>query len=154
MKRALFLDRDGTLIEHVPYINEPDKVKLIDAVVRKVKEFQKKGYLIVIITNQSGIARGKITPAQYEAVNERMVSLLKEEGVSIDGIYFCPSHPDEKDPRRKPEIGMLLDAARELGITLSESIMVGDKESDVEAGKNAKVKLSLRLEEFLALGDF
>lgn len=154
MKKALFLDRDGTLIEHVPYINDQEKVKLIDAVVRKVKEFQKKGYLIIIITNQSGIARGKIKLEQYEAVNERMLLLLKKEGVSIDGVYFCPSHPDENDPRRKPGIGMFLDAAKELGVDLKESVMVGDKESDVEAGKNAKLKVSLLLGEFLGLGKF
>ncbi|MFA5076880.1 MAG: HAD family hydrolase [Candidatus Micrarchaeia archaeon] len=147
--KALFLDRDGTIIEHVPYISDPAKVGLVMPVIRKMLEFQRKNYLVIIITNQSGIARGFITQEEYDAVNTKMLKLLEIAGVRITGIFMCPSHPDEKDPRRKPNPGMILEAAEKFNIDLPESIMVGDSENDLEAGKRAGVKISLPVAKFL-----
>ncbi len=147
--KALFLDRDGTVIEHVHYINDPEKVRLRKSVVEKMKEFQKAGYLLILITNQSGIARKLITQEQYEAVTGRMLGLLEKEGVRLDGIFMCPSHPDENDFRRKPNPGMILEAAHEHDVDLASSLMVGDDEKDIEAGKRAGVGRSMHVRDFL-----
>lgn len=147
--KALFLDRDGTIIEPVPYINDPGKVRLVMPIVKKMKLFRKAGYLLILITNQSGIARGFIAPAQYDAVHKEMVSLLKKEGVSLDGVFMCPAHPDSNDFRRKPNPGMILEAIAQFKLDKSESIMVGDDPKDIEAGKRAGLR-SLMIKDFLS----
>ncbi|MDD5337243.1 MAG: HAD-IIIA family hydrolase, partial [Candidatus ainarchaeum sp.] len=114
----------------------------------KMLEFQRNGFLIVIITNQSGIARGFISEKQYAEVNTRMLELLEKEGVEISDVFMCPSHPDENDPRRKPNPGMILEAAQKFDVGLSESVLAGDSGSDLEAGKRAGV-LSLTVSELL-----
>ncbi|MCX8163087.1 MAG: HAD family hydrolase [Candidatus Micrarchaeota archaeon] len=148
--KALFLDRDGTIIEHVPYINDPSKVKLRKDILEKLKEFQKAGYLLIIITNQSGIERGLITIEQYQNVTNKMLSLLSLEGITITDIFMCPSHPSKNDYRRKPNPGMILEAAKKYNIDLKNSILVGDDAKDIQAGKNAGVGHCLYLEEFLS----
>lgn len=133
-RRAVFLDRDGTLMQEVNYCNDPATVQAIPGAGETLTLLREKGWLTVIVTNQSGLAKGLITPAQYEAVN---AELLRQLGGGIDAIYFCADHPDRPTERRKPQPGMLLEAALDLEIDLSSSWMIGDKPIDVECGRNA-----------------
>jgi D-glycero-D-manno-heptose 1,7-bisphosphate phosphatase len=133
-RRAIFLDRDGTLMEEVNYCNDPATVQAIPGAGETLALLRKEGWLTVIVTNQSGLAKGLITPAQYEAVN---AELLRQLEGGIDAIYFCADHPETPTERRKPQPGMLLEAAADLEIDLSSSWMIGDKPIDVECGRNA-----------------
>ena len=134
MQPAVFLDRDGTLIRNVPYINDPAKVELFPDVVESLTRLKQAGYRVVIITNQSGFDRGLLTPEQYEAVHTRMLELAGP-GV-IDATYMCPDF----GPRRKPSPEMIHEAARDLGIDPTRSVMIGDKASDIHCGRNAGTK--------------
>lgn len=133
-RRAVFLDRDGTLMEEVNYCNDPATVQAIPGAGETLARLREEGWLTVIVTNQSGLAKGLITPGQYEAVN---AELLRQLGGGIDAIYFCADHPDTPTERRKPQPGMLHEAAADLGIDLSSSWMIGDKPIDVECGRKA-----------------
>ncbi len=145
MKKAVFLDRDGTLIFDEGYISDPEKVVLIPGVADALKRLSGAGFLLVVVSNQSGIGRGYFSEESSKAVNSRMEQLLAEESVRVDGIYCCPHSPEEKCQCRKPRPGLLLKAAAELGIDLSMSAMLGDKESDAEAGLSAGCGCNLRL---------
>ncbi len=133
-RRAVFLDRDGTLIEEVNYCNDPKTVRVFPGTVGALQRLRHAGWLTIVVTNQSGLARGKITPEQYEAVN---AEFLRQLPGGIDAVYFAPDHPEKPTPRRKPGTGMLEEAAREHGIDLSRSWMIGDKAIDVECGRRA-----------------
>jgi len=133
--RAVFLDRDGTLMEEVRYCGDPAKVKVYPGVSGALGRFKKAGFLLFIVTNQSGIARGIITEAQYRAVEAELLRQLGD-GL-IDGSYFCADAPGVASRRRKPEPGMVLEAAAQFGIDLSRSFFIGDKRSDVECGRRA-----------------
>ena len=133
-RRAVFLDRDGTLIEEVNYCNDPKRVRVFPGTVGALQRLRHAGWLTVVVTNQSGLARGKISPEQYAAVN---AEFLRQLPGGIDAVYFCADHPDSPTPRRKPGSGMLEEAARNHGIDLSLSWMIGDKEIDVECGRRA-----------------
>lgn len=135
---AVFLDRDGTLIEDTGYVSDPAHVALIPQTHEALLQLKAAGYRLVIITNQSGIGRGYFTVADYEAVHARMVELLG--GNLFDGTYFCPDHPDVATERRKPGAGMLLEAAKDLDLDLTRSWMVGDREGDLLAGRAAGAK--------------
>jgi D-glycero-D-manno-heptose 1,7-bisphosphate phosphatase len=138
---AVFLDRDGTLMEEVEYCRDPAKVRLIPGVREALQSLKAAGFLNVIITNQSGIGRGWISPAEYEAVHARLIELIGSE--LIDAVYFCPDVPGQPSDRRKPAPGMVLEAARDLEIDLSRSWFVGDKASDVMCGRSAGTKTIL-----------
>jgi D-glycero-D-manno-heptose 1,7-bisphosphate phosphatase len=133
-RRAIFLDRDGTLMDEVNYCNDPATVRAISGAGEKLAKLREEGWLTVIVTNQSGLSKGYITPEQYHAVN---AELLRQLDGGIDAIYFCADHPDQPTERRKPKPGMLLEAAADLEIDLSGSWMIGDKPIDVECGRNA-----------------
>ncbi len=133
-RRAVFLDRDGTLMEEVNYCNDPKTVRVFPGTVGALQGLRHAGWLTVVVTNQSGLARGKISPEQYAAVN---AEFLRQLPGGIDAVYFCADHPDSPTPRRKPGSGMLEEAARNHGIDLSRSWMIGDKEIDVECGRRA-----------------
>ena len=142
--KAIFLDRDNTIIEDPGYINDPSQVKLLPGAVSALTDMKKMGYKLVIVSNQSGVARGIVTEEKLSQIHHRLVELLRNQGVMIDGIYYCPFHPDgviEKYRReselRKPSPGMLMLAAEEMDIDLSYSWMIGDSYRDVEAGKLA-----------------
>ena len=138
MNKAFFLDRDGVLIEQVEYIKAPDDVKLVPGAAEALKLIHDNGFLAVVVSNQSGIARGKFTTDELMAVQRRMYELLAERGERIDGFYFCPHDPHvEVCPCRKPRPGMILRAARELDIDVASSFMIGDRPADVETGLNA-----------------
>ncbi len=132
---AVFLDRDGTLMEEAHYCSHPDQVRIIPGVPEALRALKDAGYRLVIITNQSGIGRGYYTLADYQAVQAHFLGLLG--GGLIEATYFCPEAPEMASPRRKPAPGMVLDAARDLGLDLARSWFVGDKAIDVQCARNA-----------------
>jgi histidinol-phosphate phosphatase family protein len=148
-RQAVFVDRDGVLIEHVHYISAPEDVRLIAGAADAVAACRRAGYACVVVSNQSGIGRGLITEAQVGAVNERMCDLFAAEGAVFDALYHCPVAPTSADPSvvehedRKPGPGMLRRGARELKLDLARSWMVGDTISDVLAGINASCRGSI-----------
>lgn len=143
MKRALFLDRDGTLIVDVGYPRDPALVEPLPGAIEALRALQ-RDYALVIISNQSGIARGRITEAEAAAVHARVVDVFAAGGVAFAGAYYCPHGPDAGCQCRKPAPGLVLDAARELGLDLARSVMIGDKDSDVEAGQAAGCGRAIR----------
>lgn len=141
MKPAIFLDRDGTINIDYNYVHTIDKFHFIDGVIDALAELKKMGFLLIITTNQSGIARGIFSQAQFDVLTEWMDWSLQDRGVDIDGVYYCPHDPlyDECECR-KPNSGMLLMAKKDLDIDIANSYMVGDRVSDLLAGKAAGVK--------------
>ncbi len=135
---AVFLDRDGTLIHDADYCSDPKQVRLFEGVADALGRLKKRGYKIIVITNQSGIGRGFFTVAQYRAVEEEV---LRQIGSSlIEATYFCPDVPGQPSKCRKPAPGMILEAARDHHIDLGRSFFIGDKEIDVKCGQNAGVR--------------
>jgi histidinol-phosphate phosphatase family protein len=132
-RRALFLDRDGTLIVDVGYPRDPALVEPLPGAIEALRELQQT-YALVIISNQSGIGRGRITEAEAAVVHARVVEVFAAGGVTFAGAYYCPHAPEAGCRCRKPAPGLILDAAAELGIDVARSVMIGDKESDLEAG--------------------
>ena len=149
MNKAIFLDRDGTLNIDYGYVHEIDNFKFIDGAIDALRELKKMGYMLVLVTNQSGIARGYFSEEQFLQLTEWMDWSLAEQDVDLDGIYYCPHHPEGKGEYkedcdcRKPKSGMLLQAIKELKIDPTQSIMVGDKVEDLKAGIGAKVKMNV-----------
>ena len=138
---ALFLDRDGVVNKEKNYLYKIEDFEFIDGVFETCRYFQKQGYLIIIITNQAGIARGKYTEEDYQLLTNWMIKEFEKENIRISKVYHCPHHPDfgGECECRKPNTGMILNAQREFNINLSNSILVGDKNSDIKAGINAKI---------------
>lgn len=148
--RAVFLDRDDTLIEDPGYLNDPDQVKLLDGVPEALAEFRALDYKLIVVSNQSAVARGIVTEKMLAEIHQRLEQLLSERGASLDQIYYCPYHPDGVVPKyrkesefRKPNPGMLLRAAEQMDIDLGQSWCVGNSYSDVEAGSRAGCKTIL-----------
>lgn len=130
---AVFLDRDGTLIREKEYLADPDGVSLFPGATDALDKLRRAGYALVVVTNQSGIARGIYAEADYEAVARRLDRILEDAGAPLDATYHCPHHPDLSGPCdcRKPGTGMYLRAAEDLDLDLAASWYVGDKLSDV-----------------------
>jgi D-glycero-D-manno-heptose 1,7-bisphosphate phosphatase len=130
----VFLDRDGTLIQDRDYLADPEGVILLPGVVEALHLLSDEGFALVVVTNQSGIARGLYSLDDYHAVAQRLGEELAREGLALDATYFCPHHPDFTGPCecRKPAPGMYLKAERELGLDLRDSFFVGDRKKDVE----------------------
>jgi D,D-heptose 1,7-bisphosphate phosphatase len=148
--KAIFLDRDDTLIEDPGYINSPEQVKLLDGVAEALIELKALGYKLVIVTNQSAVARGIVTEKVLGEIHNRLEQLLAEKKSFLDRIYYCPYHPDgavkkyrKESDFRKPNPGMLLKAAEEMGLDLGQSWCVGNSISDMEAGLRAGCKTIL-----------
>lgn len=129
--RALFLDRDGTLIVDRDYLGDPAGVELLPDVGAALRRAKEAGFLLVVVSNQSGVGRGYFPESAVAAVNARMAEYLAREGVTIDGFYHCPHRPDEGCGCRKPEPGMIEAAVRDLSIDPAASFVIGDKTSDV-----------------------
>lgn len=134
LKPAVFLDRDKTLNPDPGYISEPAQFELFPGVGAALRRLQDAGFTLVVVTSQSGVARGLISREQLEAIHDRMVMLLWRHGVRLAGIYVCPHHPDAGCPCRKPSPALILQAAAELGLALGASWTVGDKEADARMG--------------------
>lgn len=149
-KKAIFLDRDGTLNVDHGYVHQIDDFQLIDGVGKALKQLQDKGWLLVLVTNQSGIARGYFSEDQFLQLTEWFDwSLDEDHGVVLDGIYYCPHHPEglgeyrQDCDCRKPKAGMFEQAIRDLDIDPAKSVMVGDKLEDMLAAKNAGIKTKM-----------
>ena len=143
-RKAVFLDRDGTLIEEVHHLATPDQVQLIPGAAEAVRQLNDAGVLVVVVTNQSGVARGYFPESRVAEVHAHLSALLAEYGARIDAYYHCPHHPVEGVGAygvvcdcRKPKPGMLLAAAHDLDIDLTRSWMIGDKVCDADAGTAA-----------------
>lgn len=135
VNRAVFIDRDGTIARDVPYCRRPEDFEMFAGVPEAIRELNKRGFKVVVITNQSGVARGYFTEETLGRIHEKMLDDLKRVGARIDGIYYCPHHPDDHCDCRKPATELFKRAARELRIDFSRSYMVGDMAQDVEAGR-------------------
>lgn len=142
-KPAVFLDRDGTIIKEVGYIDSPEKISLIPRADEAIRSLQESGFKIIVVSNQSGVAHGYFDEDTVRLINERVSDIFASKSAVIDAFYFCPHHPDfgnqdyKKDCEcRKPKPGMILQAVEEHRIDLSNSIMIGDKFTDVKTGKN------------------
>lgn len=140
MHKALFLDRDGTINIDYGYVYQPEKFELIDGVIDLCRKAQAKGYLIIVITNQSGIARGYYTDEDFQRLNQYMVDLFARQGVTVTDVFYCP---ELSGSRRKPECGMFLEAQAKYNIDMKASVSIGDKERDIEAGRKAGVGKNL-----------
>lgn len=162
-QKAIFLDRDGTINKYVGFLRKEEEFELIDGVAEAVIKINQSGYLAIAVTNQPVIARGEVTFDGLETIHNKMETLLGKEGAYLDGIYFCPHHPHKgyegevKELKiecdcRKPKPGMLLKAAEDFNIDLSESYMVGDGENDIKAGNAAGCKTVLLNTEGKELG--
>ncbi len=143
-RRAIFMDRDGTVSDEVGYVNHIDRYRLLPRSAQAIRRINEAGLLAFVITNQSGVARGLFDEALLHEVHATLTRWLAERGARVDGIYFCPHHPKEGEPPfrqdcdcRKPRPGLLKRAAEEHGVDLSASYMIGDTVLDIEAARNA-----------------
>ena len=150
MNKAVFLDRDGTLNIDYGYVHKIDDFHFIEGSIEALKKLKEMGYLLVLVTNQSGIARGYFTEQEFLQLTEWMDWSLADRDVDLDGIYYCPHHPEAKLAEfkqdcdcRKPKSGMLLQAIEELNIDPARSIMIGDKIEDLCAGQGAKIRTNI-----------
>ncbi|MBA3962905.1 MAG: HAD family hydrolase [Chthoniobacterales bacterium] len=138
---AVFLDRDGTLMEEVNYCSDPKQVKVFPGVPGALERMKARGYKLIVISNQAGIGRGYFTEEQYRAVEAELARAILP--ATLDATYFCPDHPDRPTNRRKPAPGMVLEAQRDHRIDLARSFFIGDKAIDIECGRNAGVRTIL-----------
>jgi len=152
--KAVFLDRDGTISRDVPYCSRPEDFELLPGAAEGIKLFNEHGFKVVVVTNQSGIARGYFTEKMLAEIHDKMITQLAEHGAHIDAIYYCPHHPDDNCDCRKPRPKMVLQAATDLDIDLSQSYVVGDSEMDVELAKLAGCKQGIRVGEPGSAGDW
>lgn len=147
-QKAIFLDRDGTINKYVGYLTKPKEFELLPGVAEAIRKINNSGYLAIVVTNQPGIAQGRLTEVTLQVIHHKMETLLGKEGAFVNRIYYCPHHPDKgfegEVPElkincdcRKPKPGMLLQAAKDFNIDLSASWMIGDDQRDVLTGKNA-----------------
>ncbi len=150
--KAVFLDRDGTINEEVGYVNHIERFKLLSRVGEAIRLLNQHGIKAIVITNQSGVARGYFPESLILKVHQKMKDLLKNEGAYLDGIYYCPHHPDVGEPPyrqrcgcRKPETGLIDIVLRELNIDCSKSYAIGDRGADMEFGRRTGAKTILVL---------
>lgn len=153
LRPALFLDRDGVINQEVGYLHRPEDVRWVEGIFSLARTAKGLGYRLVVVTNQSGIARGLYTTAQFEALMEWMGAHFMAEGAPLDAVYHCPYHPEHgigewkrEHEDRKPGPGMLRRAARDLGLDLARSVMVGDRCADIEAAKAAGLRQAFLVE--------
>ncbi|SNT36213.1 D-alpha,beta-D-heptose 1,7-bisphosphate phosphatase [Granulicella rosea] len=142
--RALYLDRDGVINVETGYIHQSEKVRFVDGIFSLCRTAQRLGYRLIVVTNQAGIGRGLYTAIQYEELMAWMRSEFRREGVEFDAVYHCPFHPEHglgeykrEHEDRKPSPGMLLRGAREFGLSLAESVLIGDRATDIAAANAA-----------------
>ena len=146
MSRAVFLDRDGVINKDDGYVHKPEEFRFKSGIFEFCKAAQTKGYLLIVVTNQSGIARGYYTEQDFQILTDWMLSEFDKQGIHVTKVYYCPFHPDKgigeykcESPDRKPNPGMLQKAKTEFDIDMASSILIGDKPSDIEAGINVGV---------------
>jgi D-glycero-D-manno-heptose 1,7-bisphosphate phosphatase len=135
MRATVFLDRDGTINEEVDYLDDPDRLRLIPGAAEAIRLLNNAGILVIVVSNQAGVGRGYFSTATVEAIHQQLAKQLVKHGACVDAIYYCPHHPNEGCECRKPRPGMLLQAARKHGIDTRRAFIVGDKVSDLDAGR-------------------
>jgi D-glycero-D-manno-heptose 1,7-bisphosphate phosphatase len=143
MKQAVFLDRDGTMIADVNYLSRPDQIKIFPTTRTGLKKLCARGFLLFIVSNQSGVGRGYFTMADVDKVNEALCNDLARDGIRIEKIYVAPEKPEDPSYGRKPSPQFLFDARDEFGLDLAQSFIIGDKLIDLECGWNAGLKRSI-----------
>jgi histidinol-phosphate phosphatase family protein len=141
--RAVFLDRDGTIARDVPYCSNPEDFDLIPTVPEAIRLLNKSDFKVVVVTNQSGIARGYFTEETLARIHQKMEAELRKQNARVDAVYFCPHHPDDGCECRKPKTTLFQKAAKELDIDLSRSSVAGDMPLDIAAGKDLGCKTVL-----------
>lgn len=142
MRPAAFLDRDGVLNHRIPgdtYVTTPDELEILPHVPEALQRLARTDYVLVVVTNQRGVARGMIDPDDLVAIHGKLRSVFTHAGAELAGLYHCPHDRDEGCPCRKPEPGMILQAARELNLDLERSFLIGDSRTDLEAAERAGV---------------
>jgi len=154
-RKALFLDRDGTINIEKNYIYKIKDFEFIDGIFDLIKSYQIQGFLIFVITNQAGIARGFFSVAEYEKLTNWMLEQFRQKGIEITKVYYCPHYPEITGDCscRKPNPGMILQAIEEFNIDRENSVLIGDKKSDILAGENAGIGKNLFIQDILP-GDF
>jgi D-glycero-D-manno-heptose 1,7-bisphosphate phosphatase len=144
MDQAVFLDRDGVIIENIhSYIRQWEDVKFYPSSLKSLKKLALSTYKIIIVTNQSAIGRGIITLAEAQAINKRFLEVIKEASGRVDGLFMCPHSPLDRCDCRKPLPGLILQAAETLSLDLSHSIVIGDALSDIQAGQAAGIPTNI-----------
>jgi D-glycero-D-manno-heptose 1,7-bisphosphate phosphatase len=149
--KALFVDRDGVINVEKNYVHTIEEFEFIPEIFAILKKYQKEGYLIIVVSNQAGVARNYYTEKEVEIVNRWMVDKLKEKGIFIREVYYCPHHPDftGECACRKPNPGMILKALEKYHIDPEQSVLIGDKETDLQAGRNAGIGTNLYIHEVI-----
>ena len=143
MSKAVFLDRDGTIARDVPYCSRPEDLEILPTVPQAIRLLNQHGFKVVVVTNQSGVARGYFSKEILRNIHDKMLDELARQDANIDAIYYCPHHPDDNCQCRKPKTGLLTQAAMEHNIELSTSFMVGDTEIDIVSGNTVNCKTIL-----------
>ena len=146
MNKAIFLDRDGTIIFDKDYLADPEKVVIMPGAIEALCELRNSGYILIIISNQSGIARGIFSTKEMKLVNKKVEKLFAEKGIKFNAVLICPHAPEDSCECRKPSPKLLLDAAIEFDIDLANSAIIGDKISDAECGIAAGCKHNIFLD--------
>jgi histidinol-phosphate phosphatase family protein len=137
LQKAVFLDRDGTIARDVHYCRRVEDFEILPRVPQAIRLLNQEGYKVVVITNQSGIARGYFSEATLSLIHRKMITTLEQGGARIDAVYICPHHPDEGCDCRKPSPTLVIRAGADIGIALDQSYMIGDDPKDVKAGRAA-----------------
>ncbi len=152
-ERALFLDRDGVINQEIGYLHRPDQVRFVNGIFPLCRTAQRLGYRLIIVTNQSGIARGYYTTGQFDELMEWMRREFRREGIELDAVYHCPFHPEHgvgdfrrEHEDRKPGAGMLRRGAAAFGLDLAQSVLVGDRCSDIAAANAAGLRQAFLLQ--------
>ena len=143
--KALFLDRDGVINHEINYLHKIEDFRFVEGIFDLCRNFQRNNFLLFVITNQAGIARGYYTEQDFTVLTEWMITKFREQGILITKVYYCPHHPEitGECSCRKPHPGMIMQAEQEFNLNLAWSVLIGDKISDIEAGKNAGVGINI-----------
>jgi D-glycero-D-manno-heptose 1,7-bisphosphate phosphatase len=136
--RAVILDRDGTIVVDRDYLDDPEQLEFLPGALEGMRLLRERGHPLVVVTNQSGVGRGRFSLARLEQIHARLLDTARQAGATIDAIYYCPHRPEENCECRKPKPMLVRQAAARLGFEPSEAVVIGDKSSDIELGRNLK----------------
>jgi D-glycero-D-manno-heptose 1,7-bisphosphate phosphatase len=137
-RRVVILDRDGTIVIDRGYLDDPEQLCFLPGAAEGLRSLSRRGHRIIVVTNQSGVGRGRLTLERMHEVNERFAQMVTNVGGTLDGIYCCPHRPEDDCDCRKPKSRLVLDAARAIGFDPTNSIVIGDKSSDIELGRRIR----------------
>lgn len=141
----MFVDRDGTLVPDIPYLDDADRLRLFPKAASGIARLKKAGFKVIVITNQSGVGRGLFSEETLGRIHTKLAEMLEDEGVELDGLYYCPHKPDDGCSCRKPATGMIDMASEDMDISIGESYVVGDDVADIDLARNAGARSVLVL---------